>query len=122
LVSGAAAEPDAADADVGNWEFDASLYLWVTDVAGEATVGDTTVDLDLDLWNDILKDLEGAAFGIVEARYRNRWILKTDLFFGQFSFQRESGPHPLGFGPATIERDLRAGSTTIDLETPIGDL
>ena len=57
LVSGAAAEPGAADADAGNWEFDASLYLWVTDVAGEATVGDTTVDLDLDLWNDILKDL-----------------------------------------------------------------
>lgn len=121
LVSGASAEPGAV-ADADGWDFDLSLYGWLTDLTGDVSVGDTTVDVDLQLWNDVLKEIEGAAFGIVEARYRNRWILNTDLFFGGISLEREKGPFPIAFGPATLERDLGARTTSIDVETPIGDL
>ena len=116
LAPGASARP-ADDTDTGNWDFDLSLYGWLLDATGEARVGDTTVAVEPQIWNDILRNLNGAAFGMVEARYRKRWLLNTDLLFATLSPEGESGPFPISFGPATLESDGR-----IELETSIGDL
>lgn len=116
LAPGASARP-ADDGDSGSWEVDLSLYGWLTDVTGTIRVGDTSVDFEPQLWNDIIKNLQGALFGTVEARYRNRWLLNTDGLFGVLSADSESGPFPISFGPASLESDGRLG-----LETSIGDL
>jgi hypothetical protein len=116
LAPGASARP-ADDTDTGNWDFDLSLYGWLTDVTGTIRVGDTSVDFEPQLWNDIIKNLQGAFFGAFEARYRQRWLLNTDGLFGLLSADSESGPFPISFGPSTLESDGR-----IELNSSIGDL
>jgi hypothetical protein len=116
---GGAIEPPP---DTGNWDFDLALYGWITDITGQATVGDVTVDVEPQLWNDIIKNLDAAFFSGLEARYQNRWILNTDLFYAKISEDQDKGPFPLSFGPASFDRRLGSVSRDLPVNTPIGDL
>ena len=120
LAAPAAALPPPEDED--NWEFDLALYGWLTDITGEATIGDTTVDVEPQLWNDIVRNLDLAFFGALEARYQNRWILNTDFVFAQITNEDEKGPFPLNFEGRTLTRNLGSRNTQIPIETPIGNL
>lgn len=108
--------------DAGDWEFDLALYGWITDMTGDATVGDVRVDIDPQLWNDILRNLGGALMGAVEARYRDRWIFQLDLFGAQMSDENELGPFRVGFGPRTIQTPGRTVRGTIPFETRFGTI
>lgn len=121
LLVGAPALGLGPEEDKGNWDFDIALYGWLTDVTGEATVGDVTVDVDPQLWNDIIKNLDAALFVGTEARYRNRWILNVDLAASKITSEDEQGPFSAGFGPATFERNLGVRNTTVPVSSPIGD-
>jgi hypothetical protein len=130
---GSAAAPDAAafpeeaaapaaDADPGDWQISLAAYAWVTDLTGTLAVRDTTVDVDPQLWNDILKNVDGALAGGVEASYRGRWLLNLDLFGSLLSSHAERGPFPVSFGPRTFTRDLRGADLTIPVETRPGTI
>jgi hypothetical protein len=117
----AAAQQPAAE-DRGDWDFNLALYGWATDITGHARVGDVRLDVDPQLWNDILYNVNGALMTGMEARYRSRWIFNLDLFGALTSMDSEAGPYPVGFGPRTFERRLRAIDATIPVETRIGTL
>jgi len=98
----------AAAADPrGDRDFDLAFYGWISDATGDATDGDVTVDVDPQLWNDIIKNLDIALFGGSEARYRNRWIFNFDLSLIRLSKEEEKGPYPIGFGPETFTTTLK---------------
>lgn len=118
----AGAATGAPSGDASDWEFDLALYGWITDMKGDATVGDVRVDVDPQLWNDIIKNLDGALFGAIEARYRERWIVQLDLFGAQISDESEAGPFALGFGPRTVQTAGRSLRGTIPLETRFGTI
>ena len=69
----------AAAAEERDWHFDLAVYGWLTDLTGEISTDDVTVDVDPQLFNDILANLDGALMGAIEARYRGRWIVSLDL-------------------------------------------
>lgn len=121
LLTGAPALADAGH-DEDRWDFDIALYGWLTDMTGDATVGDVRVDIEPQLWNDILKNLDLAAFGAVEARYRKRWIVNVDLNFAKISSDGETDATTVGFGPATFERRLGKIDAAIPVETRFGTL
>lgn len=116
----AAAAPTAEDP--GDWEFFLAAYAWATDITGHARVGDVSLDVDPQLWNDILYNLNGGLMAALEVRYRKRWIFDLDAFGAVFSMDSEAGPYAVGFGPRTFERRLRAIDGTIPVETRIGTL
>jgi hypothetical protein len=99
--------PATAASAQGDWEFDLAAYGWLTDMTGTMSGRDTTVDVDPQLWHDIVQNLNGALMGGVEVRYRGRWLLNVDLVGASLSEQR--GPFSVGFGPRTFTRDLRTG-------------
>jgi hypothetical protein len=122
-VLGAGAEPGSGGAaDASDWEFDLALYGWLTDMKGDATVGNVRVDVDPQLWNDILRNLDGALFSAFEARYRDRWIFQIDLFGARLSSESESGPYRIGFGPRTIQTGGRRIEGSIPFETRLGTI
>ncbi len=124
----AAAEPTSAEtpgeaaADPGDWRFSLAAYGWITDMTGTVSAKDTTADVDPQLWNDILKNLDGALMGGVEALYRERWIANLDFLGAQLSTHSERGPFSVGFGPRTFSRDLRTADLTFPVETRLGTL
>lgn len=123
LASGAAAEPDPAPADGdGDWKLSLALYSWISDVTGEATAGDVSLDVEPQLWNDIIRNLDFALFGAAEALYRDRWIVNLDLNLIRLSPEQEKGPYTVGFGPASFERRLGAADLRVPVETRLGDL
>jgi hypothetical protein len=121
FAPGASALPPP-DEDTGNWDFDIALYSWITDITGQAGIGDITVDVEPQLWNDIISNLDMAFFGGAEARYQSRWILNLDLFYAKISSESESGPYSIGFGPKTLQRDTRPINSNLSLDTRLGEL
>ena len=117
-----AADVAAAADPRGNWEFDLAFYSWITDITGQVSAGDVTVDVEPQLWNDIIRNLDIALFGGAEARYRNRWIFNLDLNLVRLSIDEDKGPYPIGFGPATFTRTLRPINGRIPVDTPLGPL
>jgi hypothetical protein len=119
----APAEEAAAEADDrGDWDFNLAAYGWATDITGHARVRDVSLDVDPQLWNDILYNVNGGLMAAVEARYRGRWIVNLDAFGSVSSQDSEAGPYRVGFGPRTFERQLRPIDATIPVETRIGTL
>jgi hypothetical protein len=114
--------PATAASGQGNWEFDLAAYGWLTDMTGTMSARDTTVDVDPQLWHDIVQNLNGALMGGVEVRYRGRWLLNVDLVGASLSDHIERGPFSVGFGPRTFTRDLRTVDLSFPVETPIGTL
>jgi len=112
-----AADVAAAANPRGNWDFDLAFYGWIADITGNATV-----DVEPQLWNDIIKNVDIALFGGAEARYRSRWIFNFDLNLIRLSVDEEKGPYPVGFGPATFTRTLKAIDGRIQVDTPLGPL
>ena len=112
----------AAAAEERDWHFDLAVYGWLTDLTGEISTDDVTVDVDPQLFNDILANLDGALMGAIEARYRGRWIVSLDLFAAQLSDSIERGPFPVGFGPRTFDVNLQPFSATLPIETRLGTL
>jgi len=113
----------AAAADPrGDWDFDLAFYGWISDITGNATVGDVTVDVEPQLWNDIIKNLDIALFGGAEVRYRSRWIFNFDLNLTRLSTEEEKGPYPIGFGPETFTTTLKPIGGRIQVDTPLGPL
>ena len=108
--------------DPGDWEFSLAAYGWLTDITGSLAAHDTRVDVDPQLWNDILRNLDGALMGTVEGRYRGRWIVNVDLFGSKLSTHVDHGPFAVDFGPRSFSRDLRAGDFTFPVETRLGTL
>ncbi len=106
----------------GDWDFDLAFYGWVSDITGNATVGDVTVDVEPQLWNDIIKNLDIALFGGAEVRYRSRWIFNFDLNLTRLSTEEEKGPYPIGFGPETFTTTLKPVEGRIQVDTPLGPL
>jgi hypothetical protein len=121
-------EPEPQDAaatapvDPGDWQLSLGLYGWVTDMTGTLSARDTTADVDPQLWNDILKNLNGALMGAAEVSYRGRWLLNVDLFGSLLETESERGPFSAGFGPRSFSRELRGGSTVYPVETRLGTL
>jgi hypothetical protein len=113
---------DPAAADAGDWRFTLAAYGWLTDITGTVTARDTTVDVDPQLWNDLLTNLDGALIGAVGVQYRERWLANLDLFGAQLSEGIESGPYAVGFGPRTFTRELRSADLSIPVETRLGTL
>jgi hypothetical protein len=116
------AGPPAAPRDPGSWQLSLGLYGWVTDLTGTLQVRDTTADVDPQLWNDILKNLDGALSGGLEASYRERWLFNLDLFGSMLSQASEAGPFPVSFGPRSFSRDLGGRDLTIPVETRPGTI
>jgi hypothetical protein len=115
-------EPSAPAApDPGDWRFSLALYGWLTDMTGDVSARDTTVDVDPQLKN-ILKDLEGALMGTVEAEYRGRWIVNLDLVGAQLSDHMDRGPFEVSFGPRSFTREIRSADFTFPVETRLGTL
>lgn len=106
----------------GNWDFDLAFYGWISDITGNASVGDVTVDVEPQLWNDIIKNLDIALFGGAEVRYRSRWIFNFDLNLIRLSKEEEKGPYPIGFGPETFTSALKPIERRIQVDTPLGPL
>src|SRR4029453_4185349 len=127
-VSASADEPatepgqEPAASDRGDWEFEWAAYAWATDIAGNETVHDVHIDVQPQLWNDILYNVNGGLMTAIEARYQRRWIVNLDLFGVLWSMDRESGPYPVGFGPRTFERQLRTVDATLSVPTRVGTL
>jgi hypothetical protein len=128
--AGASEEPQAeespseaaADPDPGDWQFSLAAYGWITDITGTVTAGDVRVDLEPQLWNDILRNLNGALMGGAEAVYRDRWLVNLDLFGSLLGMESERGPYTVGFGPRTLTRELRSANLVLPVETRIGTL
>jgi hypothetical protein len=114
--------PATAAPEQGHWEFDLAAYGWLTDMTGTTSARDTTVDVDPQLWDDIVQNLNGALMGGVEVRYRGRWLLNVDLVGASLSDHIERGPFSFGFGPRTFTRDLRTADLSFPVDTPIGTL
>lgn len=112
----------AADPDPGNWQLSLAAYGWITDITGTVTAGDVRVDLEPQLWNDILRNLNGALMGGAEAVYRDRWLVNLDLFGSLLGMESERGPYSVGFGPRTLTRELRSANLVLPVETRIGTL
>jgi hypothetical protein len=112
----------SAAPDRGDWEFSLGAYGWLTDMNGTLGAGDTSVDVDLQFFKDVLQHLDGALMGAVEARYRGRWILNLDLVGSQLSKEIERGPFRVGFGPRTFRRELRSFDRSFSVDTPAGTL
>ncbi len=115
-------EARGAAPDPGDWQFSLAVYGWLTDVTGTMTVRDTTVDVDPQIWNDLLTNLDGAFMGGVEASYRGRWLFNLDLVGAQLSDHVEEGPFSIGFGPQSFSRDLGSADLTIPVETRPGTI
>jgi hypothetical protein len=109
-------------AEQGNWEFDLAAYGWLTDMTGTMRARDTTVDVDPQLWHDVVQNLNGALMGGVEVRYRGRWLLNVDLVGASLSEDIERGPYSVGFGPRTFTRDLRTADLSFPVDTRAGTL
>jgi hypothetical protein len=120
LCGVASAEPDAGDA--GDWEFSAAAYAWLISMDGTLSARDTSVDVDLGFFSDVLEKLDGALMGTFEARYRGRWIVNLDLVGAKLSGEVDQGPFPVGFGPRTFTRELGAIQRSLAVETPVGTL
>ena len=114
-----AATPGASDP--GDWEFSLAVYGWLTDMTGNVSARDASVDVDPQLKN-ILKDLEGALMSAVEAEYRGRWIVNLDFVGAQLSDHKEPGPFSVGFGPRTFTRELRSADLSFPVATRLGTL
>jgi hypothetical protein len=121
LLTSAGARADRPD-DPKDWEFDLALYGWLTDMKGDISAGGVRVDVDPQLWNDIIKNLDGALMGALEARYRNRWIFQLDVFGARISEEIEAGPFQVGFGPRTVQTAGRTLQGSIPLETRFGTI
>jgi hypothetical protein len=114
--------PGTAAPDPGDWQFSLAVYGWVTDLTGDVTAGDVHADLEPQLWNDILRNVNGALMGGGEAVYRGRWIANLDLVGSLLKDHPEFGPYSVGFGPRTFTADLRAANLVLPVETRIGTL
>lgn len=93
---------DPAD-DQGDWELDLAIYGWVPDMKGDASLGGLSVEIDPQIWNDIIRNLDGALMGALEVRYRRRWLAQLDLVVSKLSDEIESASRQVGFGPATLQ-------------------
>jgi hypothetical protein len=115
------ASPESVAAP-GDWQFDLALYGWLTDITGNVSARDTSVDVDPQLFQDIVASLDGALMGAVEGRYRERWIVSLDVFGAKLSDHMESGPFAVGFGPRTLEAAGRPFAATLTADTRLGPL
>lgn len=94
----------------------------MTDLTGTIQARDTRSDVDPQLWNDILRNLDGALSRGAELRYRERWLFHLDLFGSKLSSHAEAGPFPVSFGPRSFSRELRGRNLTIPVETRPGTI
>lgn len=111
-----------ADPDPGDWRFSLAAYGWLTDLTATVTAGDVRADLEPQLWNDIVRNLDGALMGGAEAVYRGRWLVNLDLFGARLGPESELGPYAVGFGPRTLSRELHSASVVLPVETQLGTL
>ena len=118
------AEDTASEAapDPGDWQFSLATYGWITDITGTISAGDVRADLEPQLWNDVLRNVNGALMGGAEAVYRGRWIVNLDLLGVLLEENNELGPYSVGFGPRTFTGDLRTADLTLPVETRLGTL
>lgn len=114
--------PDAPAQDPGDWQFSLALYGWLTDMTGTLNARDATVDVDPQLWNDIIKNLNGALMGATEVQYRGRWLLNVDLVGARLEQDIERGPFAVDFGPRSFTRELGSGDLSLPVETRLGTL
>lgn len=106
--------PVTAPADgVGQWEYEATIYLWA---AGMDANTETGGDIDIS-FNDILNDLEMAFMGSLGAR-NGKWSVVADTIYLDIS-QNESGSETIAIlGPVTTKKtvdvdiDMKASITT----------
>jgi opacity protein-like surface antigen len=122
LSVGISSVASAAAPDPGDWEFSLAAYGWLTGIDGTLTARDTSVDVDLQFFGDVLQNLDGALMSAFEARYRGRWIANLDFVGSQLSAEIEQGPFRVGFGPRTFTRELGAIERSFAVDTPLGTL
>ena len=108
----AALAPMPVHAANGDWEWSATLYLWLPSVDGTAALppddGGPTVDVSTDA---SLDDLNSLFMGALEVRH-GAWGLATDVVHLDFDSSKK-GTRDFGIGdveiPATVNADLKLG-------------
>jgi hypothetical protein len=73
------------------WEFHVAPYLWTAGQNGSVSLPGVSgpVDIDLDFWDDILEDLNGALMVIGEAR-KGRYGFAADVMFVRVETEEET--------------------------------
>ncbi len=63
-----------------DWSFELSpMYLWAVSIDGDQTVKGEKTDLDMDWWDDVFDNLNGAFIVNFQGMYQQRWGFLTDL-------------------------------------------
>ena len=118
----AESEEEPLPAAPDDWAFSLGIYGWLTDITGTLTARSTTVDVDPQIWNDVVRNLDGALMGALEVSYRGRWLGNLDVVGAKLSPHIEHGPASVSFGPRTFTRALDPVNLSFPVDTPYGPL
>jgi hypothetical protein len=114
LLAGLLPAPLHAETAAGEWDWSATLYLWLPSVDGQAALppsgGGPAIEIGVDA---LLDSLDTVFMGALEVR-RGPWSLATDVVYIDFEASKHATRQ---FGldrveiPSTINADLRLGLT-----------
>jgi hypothetical protein len=114
ILAGIAPSPARAAAAADDWQWNATVYLWLPSLGGETSFppdgGGPAIDVTADA---ILDSLEFAFMGAFEGR-RGPWGLATDVIYLDLG-QTKKGTREFSVGevglPADVSADLKLGLT-----------
>ncbi|MBW2236914.1 MAG: hypothetical protein JRG85_16150 [Deltaproteobacteria bacterium] len=108
LAPGIARAGDATpSADDSGWEISFAPYLWGISMAGDASIDDVSVDIDVP-FKDIVDKLNFGLMGRVEAR-KGRWFGVFDGLGAVLEDELSAGPVTASFGPGTATAGTSIG-------------
>jgi hypothetical protein len=72
-----------------DWRFVAAPYLWAMSIDGDLTVRGTSTDVSIDFFDDIISELDFAAYGHLEAG-KGRWGVFFDNVYSNISAEDDT--------------------------------
>lgn len=114
ILAAMAPSPVNAATDAADWQWDATVYLWLPALGGETSFPPNGDGPSIDVSGEqILDSLNFAFMGAVEGR-KGRWGLATDVIYLDLGASRK-GTRDFGLGqveiPATVDADLELDIT-----------
>lgn len=110
LLGGALAAVTTLPAQAGEWEFEATPYLWAQSIDGEVTVGDRTVDADVK-FKDLFEALDFAIAGLFVAR-KDNWVYWLQLDYADLSTKNlDDGPEKVTLDTTQVLTSAAVGKT-----------
>lgn len=81
----------SAEAKDGQWQFQLAPYAWLAGQNGSVATlqGQPAVDIDIDFWDDILGNINGAIFLVAEAR-KGRFGLLADVAYTDIELEENT--------------------------------